>query len=436
MRLEVDSGGYDSAAEALEGGNLVLADGYRTLTGKLGGYSAMAGDDTTSEDFVENYDSAAADAVAAFAELTTAYGNLSILTSTSGANHREANRRSVYRKGGAPGGEEREPQPEVVSAYSPPSSLGGDNADMPEFWNLIVDHLQGWAWPSADTGKLREAASAWRGAAGVIDRAPSYATVASTQLGTQRSPEVPFAKSALRELRTQSTDLADQCRELATACDDYAEQVESTRQTIKDLVRDLAIEIGATAVISGIASFVTFGGAAVVGAGVATARAIACANKIIRVLSALKAVRAVAVMARTLPKIRGIRTGLKKFQNIRAVRRAAKSVDKQLWSPGKFKSNPKNALEHFRKHKDEFPGVRNAKEYVEAAKRFLTDPPPSTYTRVRESDGAIVRYDPASNTFGVMSKDGVMNTMFKPDLAKLQKQGFTDVWDYFIRHRP
>lgn len=54
---------------------------------------------------------------------------------------------------------------------------------------------------------------------------------------------------------------------------------------------------------------------------------------------------------------------------------------------------------------------------------------------MRESDGAIVRYDPATNTFGVMSKDGVMNTMFKPDLAKVQKQGFQDVWDYFLHHR-
>lgn len=204
MRLEVESGGYDCAAEALEGGNLVLATGYTTLTGKLGSYSAMAGDDTSSEDFVENYDSAAADTVAAFAELTTAYGNLSILTATSGANHRDANRRSVYRKGGGEAGDGgREPQPETVSSYTPPSSLGGDNADMPEFWNLIVDHLQGWAWPSADTGKLREATSTWRDAAGSIDRAPSYATVASTQLGAQRSPEVPFAKAALREVRTQ-----------------------------------------------------------------------------------------------------------------------------------------------------------------------------------------------------------------------------------------
>lgn len=335
MRLEVDSGGYDSAAEALEGGNLVLAGGYTSLTGKLGGYSAMAGDDTSSEDFVKNYDSAAADAVGAFAELTTAFGNLSLLTAASGANHREANRKSVYKKGGGPSGEDKEPQPEVVSVYTPPSSLGGDNADMPEFWNLIVDHLQGWAWPSADTGKLREAASTWRAAAGTIDNAPSYATVASTQLSGQRSPEIPFARAALRDVRTQATDLAEQCRELATACEEYADQVEQTRQTIKDLIRDLAIEIGATAVVSGVLSFVTFGGAAAVGAGVATARAISCARRIIAVLSALKAIRAIGTMARALPKLQRIRHALRKYQTARAVRRASRAAGagpRALWT--------------------------------------------------------------------------------------------------------
>jgi hypothetical protein len=243
---------------------------------------------------------------------------------------------------------------------------------------------------------------------------------------------MPFAQSAISDLRTQSTELASQCRELATACDDYAEQVDNTRQTIKDLIKDLAIEIGATAVISGALSFVTFGGAAAVGAGVAVQRAISCARAIIKALMALKAVRAIAVMARTLPKIRGIRSALKKFQNIRAVRRAAKGIDKQLWSPGKWKSNPKNAYKHFNKHKNEFPDIKNAKEYVESAKKFMTDPPAGTYTRVREPGGDILRYDPKSGALGIMTKDGVMKTMFKPDPAKVQQNGYKDVWDYFL----
>lgn len=348
MRLEVDSGGYDSAAEALDGGNHVLAGGYTTLTGKLGSYSAMAGDDISSEDFVKNYDSAAAEAVAAFSELTTAYGNLAIVTSTSGANHRAANRSSVYGRGDSVAGDETTPQPEVVSTYTPPSALGGDNADMPEFWNLIVDHLQGYAWPGADTGKLREAASAWRTAAGTIDRAPSFSAVAASQLGAQRSPEIPSARAALREVGTHATDLAAQCREIATACDDYAEQVDQTRQTIKDLVRDLAIEIGATAVVSGVLSFVTFGGAAAVGAGVATARAISCAGKIIKVLAALKVVRAVGVVARSLPKLTKIRAGLKKFLD-RLLRRGKPPRRGKPGSRVPTKRRPKDAP-------DDWPG--------------------------------------------------------------------------------
>lgn len=44
----------------------------------------------------------------------------------------------------------------------------------------------------------------------------------------------------------------------------------------------------------------------------------------------------------------------------------------------------------------------------------------------------ILRYDPASGTLGIMSKDGVMKTMFKPEAGKVQQQGFRDVWDYFL----
>lgn len=62
----------------------------------------------------------------------------------------------------------------------------------------------------------------------------------------------------------------------------------------------------------------------------------------------------------------------------------------------------------------------------------MTDPPPGTYTRVREPGGDVLRYDPTSGTLGIMTKDGVMKTMFKPDLSKVQNQGFKDVWDYFL----
>ncbi|MBA3782814.1 MAG: hypothetical protein H0X12_13305 [Nocardioides sp.] len=337
MKLDIDTGGYDTAAEALVGANRLVAGGYSTLTSKLGGYAAMGGDDMSSEDFVKNYDGAAAEVVAGIAELTTAFGTLGTLTAASGSNHRRANAGSVYKEPQTGGGDDAMTggDPETVSIYTPPSSLGADSQDLPEFWNLIVDHLQGWAWPSADVSRLREAASTWRAMGGDLDRAPSYVETANAQLGAQRSPEIAMARTALGEVKETATDLAAECRSLAEACDEYAEKVETTRETVIGLLKDLAIEIGATAVISGIASFVTFGGAAVVGAGVATARAISCARKIIAAIKAIKAIRAIAVMARALPRAKAVRMVLRKYRTARTVRRASRlpgAEGRHLWT--------------------------------------------------------------------------------------------------------
>ncbi len=98
MRIEVDGGGYDSATEALFGGNHSAAIHYNALIGKLGGLGAMAGDDKSSEDFTTNYDAAARDAVGACNDLVDAFAPLGVLTATSIDNHRKANAGSVYDK--------------------------------------------------------------------------------------------------------------------------------------------------------------------------------------------------------------------------------------------------------------------------------------------------------------------------------------------------
>ena len=40
MRIDVDGGGYDTAAEALFSGNQLAALHYNSFIGKLGGYAA------------------------------------------------------------------------------------------------------------------------------------------------------------------------------------------------------------------------------------------------------------------------------------------------------------------------------------------------------------------------------------------------------------
>ncbi len=84
-----------------------------------------------------------------------------------------------------------------------------------------------------------------------------------------------------------------------------------------------------------------------------------------------------------------------------------------LWSSTKNKPAVENALEHWNKHKSEFPEFQNAKQYAEGAKDFLTNPPKGTMTKTN-SRGDMLRYDPSTNTFGVLSKDGAPRTMFRP----------------------
>lgn len=89
------------------------------------------------------------------------------------------------------------------------------------------------------------------------------------------------------------------------------------------------------------------------------------------------------------------------------------SSSEAIWSSTKSKSAVENALGHWNKHKSEFPEIQNAKQYAEKAKSFLTNPPQGTLTKTN-ARGDTLRYDPGTNTFGVLGQDGAPRTMFRP----------------------
>jgi len=98
-----------------------------------------------------------------------------------------------------------------------------------------------------------------------------------------------------------------------------------------------------------------------------------------------------------------------------ATEEAAAGVTKSgsIWSSTRRKSSVENALGHWNKHKGEFPELQNAKQYAEQAKDFLTNPPQGALTKTN-SLGDTLRYDPNTNTFGVLSNDSAPRTMFRP----------------------
>ncbi len=59
-------------------------------------------------------------------------------------------------------------------------------------------------------------------------------------------------------------------------------------------------------------------------------------------------------------------------------------------------------------------GARSPAEYLEKVQAFAARPPQGT-ERVERANGDVLLYQASTNTFAVVSRDGVPKTMFKPD---------------------
>jgi hypothetical protein len=209
-----------------------------------------------------------------------------------------------------------------------PSSLGANDADLPQFWNEIQDYLQGYAWPNADTGRLRSAASAWRSTAEDVDGLTSFCDSAVSRLRSQDSPEIPLAVQAVKDLRATVVDLAAELRSVGDACEEYATSVEEHRAIIAGIVKDLAVEAGISIVAGTIVGFVTFGGGAVAGGTIAGWRIAAAAKKILTALRALEAIAKARVAARltsVVDRVRPLRKVLERLKSARRLRTGEKA---------------------------------------------------------------------------------------------------------------
>jgi len=77
-------------------------------------------------------------------------------------------------------------------------------------------------------------------------------------------------------------------------------------------------------------------------------------------------------------------------------------------------ANNKRLVEHFKKHGADF-GAKSPAEYEKLASEFLENvKPQGVLEKVRPSDGAIVRYNPKTEEFGILDKSGTVKTYYKP----------------------
>jgi hypothetical protein len=260
VRVAVDGGGFVAADTAARTANQVAALLHDSLSGKLGGFGAMAGNDATSIDFARSYDAASAEALDALADLSAAFIGLGRLIRATDDNHRRAEAASAGVTVSAYSGRDLHEDDYVrVVRSSPPSSLGAQEPGFGEVETWILDRIEGFVWPGADVGRLRDAASTWRNAATGVDDLIDYCERASVDLGRQTSSEIPLALDAVDDLRGSVRELGDEFGELARMCDEYAAGVETAHERTRALLAEVAQMIVEGLVLSAAVGLITGG---------------------------------------------------------------------------------------------------------------------------------------------------------------------------------
>jgi hypothetical protein len=280
VRVAVDGGGFVAAGTAARTANQVAALHHDSLSGKLGGFGAMAGNDATSIEFARSYDEASAEALDALADLSAAFIGLGRLIQATDDNHRRAEAASAGVVVSAYSGRDLHEDDYVrVAGSTPPSSLGAQEPGFGEVETWILDRIEGFVWPGADVGRLRDAASTWRNAATGVDDLVGYCERASVELGRQISPEIPLALDAVEDLRASVRQLRDGFGELARMCDEYAASVETAHERTRALLAEIAQMIVEGLVLSAAVGLITGGTASGAVASATVARVLEAAPR-------------------------------------------------------------------------------------------------------------------------------------------------------------
>jgi pyocin large subunit-like protein len=92
--------------------------------------------------------------------------------------------------------------------------------------------------------------------------------------------------------------------------------------------------------------------------------------------------------------------------------------------------DPQLLTRHFDEHGGEFtPPFTNENEYEQAAINFMNEPLSSGVYQGVRTNGDILRFNEATNAFGIMRADGLIRTYFIPDPTI---HSMPTNWDYVL----
>lgn len=286
MRLAVSGNGYSSATNSFLEANYLTAILTRQLMIALVHTGAMAGH--TAAGFAASYDQAACEGISTLVDLTDALANLGRMSQATARNHAHAEARAVVAHASVYDDPQPEPTYAHLAAHSPPSAAGSHSPALPHWEAWLLDHIEGFVWPDSETGRLRDAAHAWRTASHQLQTVNTYCLHAATALELEVAPDIELAADATRRLATHADSLAQTLHGLARSCDDLADQVEHNRDQVLDLVRDTLRDAMIVEGIGIVLGAVSGGITAAAASSANAARIAAIAPRIIRIIEDLR----------------------------------------------------------------------------------------------------------------------------------------------------
>lgn len=363
MRISVECGGFDDAADACRTANQTAALLTESLAGKLAGFGGMAGNDASSADFASSYDAAAGEALGSLVDLTHAFVGVGRLLTATGANHAAAEAAAADHVPAYTGLGLTDDTYVRVLATPLPSSLGAQEPSWGVVDRFILDHVEGFVWPGADVALLREAAHAWHRASSAVAPLVDHVDVATTMMERQRSPEIPTALASLADLRSLVVDTAAELEAVGTACEDYAAAVDDAHARTRALLAEIAGMVVEGAAISVIIGGLTGGLGGSASAAAAAARIRAQAPRFQALLVGLRAsVAATGSRLRTAQDtLHGLRARLDRYVKVGVRDERGEIRHPGAWSPARrVRRRPDvedTNLKHFIDHL--FRGVDN-----------------------------------------------------------------------------
>lgn len=231
--LGVDPGALDTAGSEVVTAAEGLGSVISALTAALSGCAGMAGDDPAGAAFGHSYDGSAAKLVEAMAATRNGLASLGDGVRMSAHNYSVADAMSNVSGRGSP-----LPIPAVtgpVLAGSPPSSVG-TGTGAPAGWGWVAPYI-GMIWPTADSAKLRAAASAWSAAGTRFAVAEILGTGGPMgAIRAQQIPEGALIDGAFTDAFSSTTHLVQQCQKIAAQLNSYAAKVDKVHAAILDLL--------------------------------------------------------------------------------------------------------------------------------------------------------------------------------------------------------